>query len=83
MKKKQEIVPLAAATPRSRAMPSAAALRSSARSPGTVSVPSRGTPTESGPALAMLALLGREKGMCIAAEEQKKGGWALRARQRR
>ena len=47
-------------------MPSAAALRSSARRPGTVSVPSRGTPTESGPALEMLALLGREKGMRIS-----------------
>lgn len=51
-------------------MPSAAALRSSARRPGTVSVPSRGTPTESGPALAMLALLGLRKGMCIEGEKE-------------
>lgn len=65
-KKRKKSVPFAAATPRSRAMPSAAALRSSARRPGTVSVPSRGTPTDSGPALAMLALLGREKGMRIS-----------------
>jgi len=65
-KKRKKSVPFAAATPRSRAMPSAATLRSSARRPGTVSVPSRGTPTDSGPALAMLALLGREKGMRIS-----------------
>ena len=61
-------------------MSSAAALCSRARSPGTVSVPSRGTPTESGPALAMLALLGREKGMRIAQGKKRLGA---RRRERR